>query len=62
MMAFDTTKLEIIAMTGTATDASAAKSIIPLVKRHHLLLVTLMLFNAAAAESLPIFLGSLVRC
>jgi metal transporter CNNM len=28
----------------------------PLVKRHHLLLVTLLVGNAAAMEALPIFL------
>ena len=32
-----------------------AKLIIPLVEDHHLLLVTLLLSNAAAMEALPIF-------
>jgi len=36
------------------------KKIIPLVSQHHLLLVTLLLSNAAAMESLPIFLDRLV--
>jgi len=31
-----------------------------MVKNHHLLLVTLLLWNAAAFESLPIFLDRLV--
>jgi ankyrin repeat/SOCS box protein 13/metal transporter CNNM len=30
--------------------------ILPIVERHHLLLVTLLLANAAAVESMPIFL------
>ena len=37
-----------------------AKRIMPLVKRHHLLLVTLLICNAAAMEALPIFLDRLV--
>jgi len=36
------------------------KKIIPLVSQHHLLLVTLLLANAAAMETLPIFLDRLV--
>ena len=34
--------------------------LIPLVKRHHLLLVTLLLANAGVAETLPLFLDRLV--
>jgi metal transporter CNNM len=34
--------------------------ILPLVKKHHLLLVTLLLANAAAMETLPIFLDKVV--
>ena len=60
LMAFDTTKLEIKAMIGDANEISAAHSILPLIKKHHLLLVTLMLFNAVATEAMPIFLGALV--
>jgi len=33
---------------------------IPLVKRHHLLLVSLLLANAAATETLPLFIDRLV--
>ena len=36
-----------------------AKALLPLVKRHHLLLVTLLLTNAAAVESMPVFLDRL---
>jgi len=38
----------------------AATKILPLLKDHHLLLVTLLLLNALANESLPIFLDELV--
>ena len=37
-----------------------AKTLIPLVKQHHLLLVTLLLANAGVAETLPLFLDRLV--
>lgn len=36
-----------------------AKRILHLVRRHHLLLVTLLLANAVAVESMPIFLAKL---
>jgi hypothetical protein len=32
----------------------------PLIRRHHLLLVSLLLFNAASNEALPLFLEDLV--
>lgn len=38
----------------------AAKEILPLLKDHHLLLVTLLLLNALANEALPIFLDDLL--
>ncbi|CAJ1380760.1 unnamed protein product [Effrenium voratum] len=38
----------------------AAKLILPLLKDHHLLLVTLLLLNALANEALPIFLDDLL--
>ena len=60
LMAFDTTKLEIKTMIGDEIETAAAHSILPLIKQHHLLLVTLLLFNAAATEALPVFLGALV--
>ena len=37
------------------------KRILPLVKRHHLLLVTLLIGNALAMEALPIFLDRIVH-
>jgi metal transporter CNNM len=37
-----------------------ARKVMPIVRRHHLLLVTLLLLNAAANEALPIFLDSIV--
>lgn len=39
---------------------SHAERVLPLVQEHHLLLVTLLLLNCVANESLPLFLDSLV--
>ncbi|XP_014777915.1 uncharacterized protein LOC106874631 [Octopus bimaculoides] len=42
---------------GTAKEQKYANIIIPLVKKRHLLLVTLLLTNSAAVEAMPIFLN-----
>jgi len=60
LLSLDITKLEIKAMTGSTAEKNAAISIIPIIKKHHLLLVTLLLFNSMSNEALPIFLGALV--
>ncbi|CAK9009716.1 unnamed protein product [Durusdinium trenchii] len=41
-------------------EQQCASRILPLVKDHHLLLVTLLLFNTVANEALPVFLDELV--
>lgn len=46
--------------SGTELEKRQAANILPLITRHHLLLVTLMLFNATAFESLPLFLDNVV--
>ena len=60
LLSLDITKLEIKAMIGSDIEKKSALIIIPIVKQHHLLLVTLLLFNSLANEALPVFLGSLV--
>lgn len=60
LLSLDITKLEIKLMTGNEEDKKAVISVLPIVKQHHLLLVTLLLFNSLANEALPIFLGALV--
>lgn len=60
LLSLDITKLEIKMMIGTEKEKEAVYSLLPIVKRHHLLLVTLLLFNSIANETLPIFLGALV--
>ena len=37
-----------------------ALEVLPLIEKHHLLLVSLLLWNATASEALPVFLGTLV--
>ena len=59
LLSFDITKLEIKASIGTPEEIAAAMKVLTVIRRHHLLLVTLMLFNSIANEALPIFLGAL---
>eukprot|EP01102_Stenamoeba_stenopodia_P009518 TRINITY_DN2816_c0_g1_i1.p1 TRINITY_DN2816_c0_g1~~TRINITY_DN2816_c0_g1_i1.p1 ORF type:complete len:519 (-),score=81.14 TRINITY_DN2816_c0_g1_i1:37-1593(-) len=61
LLGMDPTNLEILKNAGDESQKVHAKRIIPLVKRHHLLLVTLLLTNAAAMEALPIFLDRIVN-
>lgn len=48
------------ASTILCIDLCLIHQVIPLIKRHHLLLVTLLLFNATANEALPLFLDGLL--
>ncbi len=52
--------LEIKLRTGTDQEMRAAKRVLPILAKHHWLLVTLLLANSAAMEALPIFLDGLV--
>ena len=47
-------------LEGTPAEKLAAKKILPVVQRHHHLLVALLLVNAGANEALPIFLDRIV--
>eukprot|EP00339_Tiarina_fusa_P023288 CAMPEP_0117024810 /NCGR_PEP_ID=MMETSP0472-20121206/18387_1 /TAXON_ID=693140 ORGANISM="Tiarina fusus, Strain LIS" /NCGR_SAMPLE_ID=MMETSP0472 /ASSEMBLY_ACC=CAM_ASM_000603 /LENGTH=368 /DNA_ID=CAMNT_0004731345 /DNA_START=302 /DNA_END=1408 /DNA_ORIENTATION=- len=60
LMSLDMTNLKIIAKSGDPTTQKYAKRIMPLVRKHHLLLVTLLTANAIAMEALPLFLDRLV--
>ncbi|KAK8522329.1 hypothetical protein V6N12_056041 [Hibiscus sabdariffa] len=60
LMSLSLVDLEVLAKSGTLADRRHAAKILPVVKNQHLLLVTLLLCNAAAMEALPIFLDSLV--
>ncbi|GFN84652.1 metal transporter cnnm2 [Plakobranchus ocellatus] len=56
LLSLDYTTLMTMKEGGTPRERKYAARIIPMVKRHHLLLVTLLLSNAAAVEAMPIFL------
>ncbi|CAM6110966.1 unnamed protein product [Calypogeia fissa] len=60
LMSLSLTDLEVIKQSGSPRDRINAGKIIPVVKRQHLLLVTLLVGNAMAMEALPLFLDSLV--
>jgi metal transporter CNNM len=60
LLSLDTMKLKIKLSVGTPEEKKAAKIILPILKNHHFLLCTLLLFNAGANEALPIFLDALV--
>lgn len=60
LMSMSLVDLEVLAKSGTPKDRKDAEKVLPVVKRQHLLLCTLLLCNAAAMEALPIFLDGLV--
>ncbi|KAK1269989.1 DUF21 domain-containing protein [Acorus gramineus] len=60
LMSLSLVDLEVLAKSGTPQDRLHAAKILPVVERQHLLLCTLLIFNAAAMEALPIFLDSIV--
>ncbi|PWA89892.1 hypothetical protein CTI12_AA083070 [Artemisia annua] len=60
LMSMSLVDLEVLAASGNPTDRLRASKIISVVKRHHLVLCTLLISNATAMEALPIFLNKLV--
>ncbi|XP_015893345.1 DUF21 domain-containing protein At2g14520 isoform X3 [Ziziphus jujuba] len=60
LMSMSLVDLEVLARSGTPKDRKHAEKILPVVKKQHLLLCTLLICNAAAMEALPIFLDGLV--
>ncbi|KAI3509455.1 hypothetical protein L1887_24739 [Cichorium endivia] len=60
LMSLSLVDLEVLAKSGTPKDRKYAEKILPVVRKQHLLLCTLLICNAAAMEALPIFLDSLV--
>ena len=59
LLSLDPMSLAVLSTGGKPQEQKYAKKILPLVKRHHLLLVTLLLSNAAAVESMPLFLDKI---
>lgn len=56
LMSIDELELEMKLASGNAAEKRQAQRVLPVVMRHHFLLVTLLLANSAAMEALPIFL------
>jgi metal transporter CNNM len=60
LISIDRNELRLMSINGTEIQKKQAAKILPLIKDHHWLLVTLFLFNATANEALPVFLTGLV--
>ena len=56
LLSLDILSLKVLQRGGKPLEKKHASKILPIVERHHLLLVTLLLANAAAVESMPIFM------
>jgi len=56
LLSLDILSLKVLQRGGKPLEQKHASKILPLVEKHHLLLVTLLLANAAAVESMPIFM------
>ena len=61
LLSLDILSLEVLKKSGKPKQKRYAGRILNLVKRHHLLLVTLLLANAIAVESMPIFLDKITN-
>ncbi|XP_043712746.1 DUF21 domain-containing protein At2g14520-like isoform X2 [Telopea speciosissima] len=60
LMSMSIVDLEVLAKSGTPKDRKHAAKILPVVRKQHLLLCTLLICNAASMEALPIFLDGLI--
>lgn len=60
LLSLDIMRLRIKTMVGTEEEKVAANTIMGVLKNHHLLLCTLLIFNSVANEALPLFLDELV--
>lgn len=60
LLSLDLRELEILARVGDERERRLAPRLIPVCKKHHWVLVTLLLGNASVLEALPIFLDRLV--
>ncbi|CEG42511.1 hypothetical protein L916_03792 [Plasmopara halstedii] len=60
LLSLDMLNVRILEMEGSDDEKKYAKQVLPVLTKHHLLLVTLLVVNASANEALPIFLNKLV--
>jgi metal transporter CNNM len=56
----DTLQLEVMSMSKDPVEQNIAKRILNVVSNHHLFLVTLLVYNAIALESLPLVVHTLM--
>lgn len=61
LLSLDLRELEILSRVGKPRERRLAPRLIPVCKKHHWVLVTLLLCNACVLEALPIFLDRIVR-
>ena len=59
LLSLDKMSLEVLKRGGKPRQKKYAARILQIVKRHHLLLVTLLLANAVAVEAMPVFLSKI---
>lgn len=59
LMSLDETELELKLASGTPHEQEQARRVLPVISKHHFLLVTLLVANAAAMETLPLFLDDM---
>jgi len=59
LMSLDETELELKLASGTPQEQEQARRVLPVISKHHFLLVTLLVANAAAMETLPLFLDDM---
>lgn len=60
LMGIDLLDLEILIRSGTASQKRNAQRVMPILRNQHLVLVTLLVWNAVAMEALPIFLDKIL--
>lgn len=60
LLSIDSLELKVKMRSGTEEEKFHASRVLSIVQNHHLLLVSLLLFNAAANEALPLFLDAMV--
>lgn len=60
LMSIENMQLEVMSLSGDETEKKMAKSILAVKHDHHLFLVTLLIANAMALETLPIIIHSLM--
>ena len=60
LLSLDLMEMTIKSRSGTTSERMYASKVLPVISRHHFLLVTLMLWNASATEALPVFLSCVV--